>query len=113
MDREVLALRDSLSPKFTQLIYNGFWFSPEMDFIRAAFGQAQELIDGVVRVQLFKGGNPDPGSGRVRVPSTIRIYRPWTSKADTTRRTPVASSESTAFACEPTAELSIARRSDA
>ncbi|MEM6704202.1 MAG: argininosuccinate synthase [Acidobacteriota bacterium] len=55
MDREVLALRDSLSPKFTQLIYNGFWFSPEMDFIRAAFRQAEELIDGVVRVQLFKG----------------------------------------------------------
>ena len=56
MDREVLALRDALSPKFTQLIYNGFWFSPEMDFIRAAFRQAEELIDGVVRVQLYKGG---------------------------------------------------------
>ncbi|HVS65678.1 MAG TPA: argininosuccinate synthase [Thermoanaerobaculia bacterium] len=56
MDREVLRLRDSLSPKFTELIYNGFWFSPEMDFIRAAFAQAQELIDGVVRVRLYKGG---------------------------------------------------------
>ncbi|MCB1054789.1 MAG: argininosuccinate synthase, partial [Acidobacteria bacterium] len=56
MDREVLRLRDSLSPKFTQLIYNGFWFSPEMDFIRAAFAQAESLIDGRVRVQLYKGG---------------------------------------------------------
>jgi argininosuccinate synthase len=56
MDREVLRLRDSLSPKFTQLIYNGFWFSPEMEFIRAAFAKAQELIDGRVRVQLYKGG---------------------------------------------------------
>jgi argininosuccinate synthase len=56
MDREVLRLRDSLSPKFTQLIYNGFWFSPEMDFIRAAFAQAESLIDGRVRVMLYKGG---------------------------------------------------------
>jgi argininosuccinate synthase len=55
MDREVLRLRDSLSPKFTELIYNGFWFSPEMDFIRAAFAQSEELIDGAVRLRLFKG----------------------------------------------------------
>ena len=56
MDREVLRLRDSLSPKFTELIYNGLWFSPEMDFIRAAFAQSEELIDGRVRLRLFKGG---------------------------------------------------------
>ncbi|MEM7049575.1 MAG: argininosuccinate synthase [Acidobacteriota bacterium] len=56
MDREVLRLRDSLSPKFSELIYNGFWFSPEMDFIRAAFAQAQRLIDGKVRLDLYKGG---------------------------------------------------------
>jgi len=55
MDREVLRMRDSLSPKFSELIYNGFWFSPEMDFIRAAFAQAQELIDGEVQLRLYKG----------------------------------------------------------
>jgi argininosuccinate synthase len=55
MDREVLRLRDSLSPRFAEFIYNGFWFSPEMDFIRAAFAQSERLIDGHVRVQLFKG----------------------------------------------------------
>ncbi|MEM7483249.1 MAG: argininosuccinate synthase [Acidobacteriota bacterium] len=55
MDREVLRLRDSLSPKFSELIYNGFWFSPEMDFVRAAFAQAEKLIDGTVRLDLFKG----------------------------------------------------------
>ena len=55
MDREVLRLRDGLSPKFTELIYNGFWFSPEMDFIRAAFARSEELIDGVVRLRLLKG----------------------------------------------------------
>jgi argininosuccinate synthase len=55
MDREVLRLRDMLSPKFAQLIYNGFWFSPEMDFIRAAFARSEELIDGRVRLELSKG----------------------------------------------------------
>jgi argininosuccinate synthase len=56
MDREVLRLRDGLSPSFTHLIYNGFWFSPEMDFIEAAFRQAEQLIDGKVRLRLYKGG---------------------------------------------------------
>ena len=55
MDREVLRLRDMLSPRFAEIIYNGFWFSPEMDFIRAAFRQSEQLIDGQVRVRLLKG----------------------------------------------------------
>ena len=55
MDREVLRLRDMLSPRFAEIIYNGFWFSPEMDFIEAAFEQAERLIDGEVRIRLFKG----------------------------------------------------------
>ncbi|MCC6748100.1 MAG: argininosuccinate synthase [Deltaproteobacteria bacterium] len=55
MDREVLHLRDSLAPKFAELIYCGFWFSPEMDFLRGAFDQAQKLIDGRVLVTLYKG----------------------------------------------------------
>lgn len=55
MDREVLRLRDSLSPRFAELIYNGFWYSPEMDFVQAAFRQSERLIDGVVRLKLFKG----------------------------------------------------------
>jgi argininosuccinate synthase len=56
MDREVMRLRDSLSPRFAELIYNGFWYSPEMDFIRAAFRQSEQLIDGSVKVKLYKGG---------------------------------------------------------
>ncbi len=55
MDREVQRLRDTLSPKFAELIYNGFWFSPEMDFIRNAFAKSEELIDGEVRLRLYKG----------------------------------------------------------
>ncbi len=55
MDREVMRLRDMLAPKFSELVYNGFWFSPEMDFLMAAINKSQELIDGVVSLSLYKG----------------------------------------------------------
>ena len=55
MDAEVLRLRDMLSPKLAQVIYNGFWFSPEMDFLQAAVTKSLELIDGVVTLSLYKG----------------------------------------------------------
>ena len=55
MDREVMRLRDSLSAKFAELIYYGFWFSPEMDFLSAALAKSQEYIDGTVTVELYKG----------------------------------------------------------
>ena len=55
MDKEVMHLRDMLAPKFSELIYNGFWFSPEMDFILAAFKKAQEKIDGKVVLSIYKG----------------------------------------------------------
>ena len=56
LDREVMLERDRLTPKFAQLIYNGFWFSPEMDFIRAAIDQSQRYVSGSVRLRLYKGG---------------------------------------------------------
>jgi argininosuccinate synthase len=55
MDKEVMHLRDMFTPKFSELIYNGFWFSPEMDFILSAINKSQELIDGEVTLQLYKG----------------------------------------------------------
>jgi len=55
MDKEVMHLRDMLSPKYAEVIYNGLWFSPEMEFLTAAIDKSQELIDGVVRVALYKG----------------------------------------------------------
>lgn len=55
MDREVMRLRDSLSPKFAEYVYNGFWFSPEMDFLMAAINKSQEIVDGSVRLSLYKG----------------------------------------------------------
>lgn len=55
MDREVMRLRNMLTPKFSELIYYGFWFSPEMDFLMAAIDKSQEVIDGCVHVCLYKG----------------------------------------------------------
>ncbi len=55
MDKEVMHIRDSLVSKFSELIYNGFWFSPEMDFIMNAFDKSQEAIDGRVVLSLYKG----------------------------------------------------------
>ena len=55
MDKEVMHIRDLLVPKFSELIYNGFWFSPEMDFLLTAIRKSQEAVDGVVRVALLKG----------------------------------------------------------
>jgi argininosuccinate synthase len=55
LDREVMHERDRLAPRFAELIYNGFWFSPEMRFVRAATEQSQENVSGEVRIKLYKG----------------------------------------------------------
>ncbi len=55
MDREVMRLRNMLAPVFAELVYNGFWFSPEMEFLKAAMDKSQEVIDGVVHMTLYKG----------------------------------------------------------
>jgi argininosuccinate synthase len=55
MDREVMRLRNMLSPVFSEIVYNGFWFSPEMEFLMAAMNKSQELIDGIVYLTLYKG----------------------------------------------------------
>jgi argininosuccinate synthase len=55
MDREVMHLRDSLMPKYAQLIYNGFWYSPEMDVLRSFVDETQKNVTGTVRLKLYKG----------------------------------------------------------
>ena len=55
MDKEVMHIRDTLIPKFSELIYNGFWFSPEMDFLLTAISKSQEAVDGKVKLALIKG----------------------------------------------------------
>jgi argininosuccinate synthase len=55
LDREVMHERDRLSPRYAELIYNGFWFSPEMDFLRAAIDASQRNVTGEARMKLYKG----------------------------------------------------------
>jgi len=55
MDREVMHLRDSLIPKYSALVYNGFWFSPEREALQALVTETQRDATGVVRLKLYKG----------------------------------------------------------
>ena len=55
LDREVLRIRDSLVPTYAQLIYNGFWFSPEMQLLQRTMDDAQTTVNGTVRLKLYKG----------------------------------------------------------
>ena len=55
MDREVMRLRDSLIPKISELIYYGFWFSPEMEMLTAAVRESQKDVSGAARLKLYKG----------------------------------------------------------
>ena len=55
MDREVMHLRDSLIPKISELIYYGFWYSPEMAMIKAALDESQKNVTGTIRLKIYKG----------------------------------------------------------
>lgn len=55
MDREVMHLRDSLIPKYAELIYNGFWFSPERTLLQNMIDMSQQSVTGTVRLELYKG----------------------------------------------------------
>ncbi len=55
MDREVLRIRDSLVPRYSELIYNGFWFSPEMALLQKTMDETQHQVNGTVRLKLYKG----------------------------------------------------------
>ncbi|MFC1798439.1 argininosuccinate synthase [Thermodesulfobacteriota bacterium] len=55
MDREVMHLRDSLIPKYAELIYYGFWFSPEMKLMQGMIDETQQNVSGRVRLELYKG----------------------------------------------------------
>jgi len=55
MDREVMHLRDSLIPRFAELVYYGYWFSPEMGVLMSTINETQKNVSGIVRMKLYKG----------------------------------------------------------
>ena len=73
MDREVLHLRDSLIPKYAELVYNGFWFAPEREFLQSAIDEAAKSVTGVARIKLFKGSCQAVGR---KAPEENNLYRP-------------------------------------
>jgi argininosuccinate synthase len=82
MDREVMHLRDSLGPKYAQLVYNGFWFAPEREAIQALVTESQKNVTGVVRIKLYKGNIITAGRK-----SAVSLYNPEiaTMEADPTQ----------------------------
>ena len=55
LDRGAGHLKDELMPRYAELVYNGFWFSPEREMIQAAVDESQKFVSGTVRLKLFKG----------------------------------------------------------
>ena len=55
LDREVLALKDDLMPRYARLIYNGYWFSPERRLLQSLIDESQKPVNGKVRLKLYKG----------------------------------------------------------
>jgi len=82
MDREVMHLRDSLIPKYSELVYYGFWFSPERLALQAFVSESQKNVIGTVRVKLYKGNIMVAGRK-----SPVSLYNPRiaTMEADPTK----------------------------
>ncbi len=55
LDREVLHMRDTMAPKYAELVYNGFWFSPEREALQAYMDNIQKVVTGTARLKLYKG----------------------------------------------------------
>jgi len=55
LDREVLALKDDLMPRYARMIYNGYWFSPERALLQGLIDASQKTVNGTVRLKLYKG----------------------------------------------------------
>ena len=82
MDREVMHLRDSLIPKYAELVYYGFWYAPERLALQSLVEASQQNVAGTVRVKLYKGGLYVAGRK-----SRVSLYNPQiaTMEADPTR----------------------------
>ncbi len=71
MDREVMHLRDSLIPRYAEMVYNGYWFSPERQALQTLIDETQKNVTGVVRLKLYKGNCHVAGRK-----SPVSLYNP-------------------------------------
>ena len=81
MDREVMHIRDSLIPKYAELVYNGFWYAPEREMLQALVSESQKKVTGTVKLKLYKGNIMTAGRK-----SPVSLYNPdiATMEADPT-----------------------------
>ncbi|WP_456370041.1 argininosuccinate synthase [Thermodesulfatator atlanticus] len=80
MDREVMHLRDSLIPRFAEMIYYGFWYTPEMEAMKAFIDETQKNVTGDVRLKLYKGNAMVVGR---KSPKSLYLKELATFEADT------------------------------
>ncbi|MCS6927842.1 MAG: argininosuccinate synthase, partial [Candidatus Binatia bacterium] len=80
MDREVMHLRDSLIPKYSELVYYGFWFSPEREALQAFVDETQKNVTGTVRLKLYKGNVITAGRK-----SPVSLYNPHVATMEADR----------------------------
>jgi argininosuccinate synthase len=71
MDREAMHLRDSLAPRYAELVYYGYWFAPERTMLQAAINESQKNVTGTARVKLYKGNCDTVGRK-----SPVSLYNP-------------------------------------
>ena len=71
MDREVMHLRDGLVPRYAELVYYGYWFSPERSMLQAAIDESQKNVTGTARIRLYKGNCDTVGRK-----SPVSLYNP-------------------------------------
>ena len=99
LDREVAHLRDELVPRYAEMVYNGFWFSPEREALQAFMDQVQERVNGEARLSSTRERSPSRDVGRNDTTSMTGLRPPSRRTTSTTRPTPPASSVSTRCGC--------------
>jgi len=93
MDREVMHLRDSLIPRYAELVYYGYWFAPERLALQAFVTESQKNVTGTVRVKLYKGQHHGRRPQNLPLASITLPSLPWklTPQKPTTRTMPLDS----------------------
>ena len=91
LDRGAAHLKDELMPRYAELVYFGFWFSPEREMLQAAIDESQKFVSGTVRMKLFKGAARMVGRNRPTA-CIARTTSPSRRTRFTTSRMPKASS---------------------
>jgi len=89
MDREVMHIRDSLMPKYAELVYYGFWFAPEREALQALVDEGQRFVTGTVRLKLYKGnvitcGRRSKYSLYDRKVASMEGVKSWYNQSDAT-----------------------------